>query len=730
MDREERIKNACKKIVECINAMSFVNLDDQRVHSLVMMREIARGVVENRDRKVTKSDVTRALHSSIEKMASACRDIVYKLSKMSYKGLDDERIQSLLRVKEIACKHAKVASVGSDLLIRESLVGEETLTSNNIDALVGGAEIMMIEGSLEVEAEVQNEDGHNAVQKRPVTRAKRACDKGVQDREAQRKILEDEPVEVEAQLGNEDDQNQEQEALSQPPLPQALIWPADDRVTLQWIQDVTSTIKQFSDNHTPSEFHSIMPIAVANKLIDSASSILSKEPNCVEIDCHGEDSRVVVVGDIHGQFHDLLYVLENAGFPSENQFYVFNGNYVDKGAWGLEVFLLLLAWKAFMPHRVYLLRGNHESKECTLTYGFEKEVKTKFGDQGEYVYNKCLECFKVLPLASIIAGSVYTTHGGLFRSIRIASSRRSRRKRIRRLELGSLNELSEVKRSLIDGPYEGLNILLADVLWSDPSLRQGLSKNKARGRGLWWGPDCTEAFLKMSKLKLIIRSHEGPDVRAGQHHLGDMLSGYCMDHDGESGKLYTLFSAPDYPQFGRKLYTNEGAYAVLKSPNFESPSFHSFKAVERPKADPFFTVDDEDKKASSNHEDEIASEDVDDEIDLGEQDLTSMQAQTSTAAISSSQKSSPVGMTSEVDFEALGISNPPSWTVLLPDDVDGTKLVQVPQAPEVEGLPLPPNLEEPHKSAYEYFFKLIAGLKHMLQTRETETKVQKRRRHG
>ena len=50
-------------------------------------------------------------------------------------------------------------------------------------------------------------------------------------------------------------------------------------------------------------------------------------------------------------------------------------------------------------------------------------------------------------------------------------------------------------------------------------------------------------------------------------------------------------------------------------------------------------------------------------------------------------------MTSEVDFEALGISNPPSWTVLLPDDVDGTKLVQVPQAPEVEGLPVSPNLE-------------------------------------
>lgn len=37
-------------------------------------------------------------------------------------------------------------------------------------------------------------------------------------------------------------------------------------------------------------------------------------------------------------------------------------------------------------------------------------------------------------------------------------------------------------------------------------------------------------------------------MRSGQCHLGDMLSGYSMDHDVGSGKLYTLFSAPDYPQ--------------------------------------------------------------------------------------------------------------------------------------------------------------------------------------
>ncbi|XP_075667796.1 serine/threonine-protein phosphatase 7 inactive homolog isoform X4 [Castanea sativa] len=691
MDREERIKNACMKIVECINAMSFVNLDDQRVHSLVMMREIARGVVENKDRKVTKSDVTRALHSSIEKMASTCRDIVYKLSKMSYKGLDDQRIQSLLRVKEIAAKHAKVASVESDTWIKESLAGEE-MQPSSVDVLVGGAEIMVVEESLVVETELRNEDGHNVVQKRPVTRAKLTGKKDMQIEEVQRKMPEDEPPEVEAQLINENGKNQLQEILSQAPLLQSLIWPPDDCITLDWIWSLISTIKQFSQNHPPSEFQLVMPISVVDKLVDKASSILSNEPNCVKIDCHGVDSRVVVVGDIHGQFHDLLHLLENAGFPSENQFYVFNGNYVDRGAWGLEVFLLLLAWKVLMPHRVYLLRGNHESKECTLAYGFEKEVKTKFGDQGEYVYNKFLDCFKELPLASVIAGSVYTTHGGLFRSTRIAYSRRSRRKRTQRLELGSLEELSAVKRSLIDAPYEGPNMILTDVLWSDPSQRQGICKNRARGRGLWWGPDCTEAFLKMSKLKLIIRSHEGPDVRTGQHLFGDMLCGYSLDHEGELGKLYTLFSAPDYPQ-----------------------------------ADPFVDVDDYDKIASSKREDQIATSDEEDEIDIGERDLTSTHAQSSTAAISSLQKSSPVVMASGVDFEALGISNPPSWSVLLPNDLGGTQLAQVPQAPEVEGLPLPPNLEEPHKSAYEYLFKLVAGLKHMLQTREIESKGQKRK---
>lgn len=104
----------------------------------------------------------------------------------------------------------------------------------------------------------------------------------------------------------------------------------------------------------------MLPVAVFDKLVLTASKILHKEPNCVRID---EDSglnldcRVVVVGDVHGQLHDVLFLLRDAGFPSDDRFFVFNGDYVDRGAWGLEVFLVLLAWKVRIVIRELVVFG-------------------------------------------------------------------------------------------------------------------------------------------------------------------------------------------------------------------------------------------------------------------------------------------------------------------------------------------------------------------------------------
>lgn len=47
---------------------------------------------------------------------------------------------------------------------------------------------------------------------------------------------------------------------------------------------------------------------------------------------------------------------------------------MDRGAWGVELMVLLLLLKLACPSRVYLLRGNHESSTCTKFYGFKGEV--------------------------------------------------------------------------------------------------------------------------------------------------------------------------------------------------------------------------------------------------------------------------------------------------------------------------------------------------------------------
>ncbi len=55
------------------------------------------------------------------------------------------------------------------------------------------------------------------------------------------------------------------------------------------------------------------------------------------------------------------------------------GDFVDRGAWGLEVLAVLAGWKLAAPGAVTLLRGNHESATCTAMYGFRAELAAKYG---------------------------------------------------------------------------------------------------------------------------------------------------------------------------------------------------------------------------------------------------------------------------------------------------------------------------------------------------------------
>ncbi|CAD6246003.1 unnamed protein product [Miscanthus lutarioriparius] len=386
------------------------------------------------------------------------------------------------------------------------------------------------------------------------------------------------------------------------PAPPVVEWPEGGALTRDWVAGLESTL-DWCSRHLPADrLPAVLPSVLVQRLVLAAAAILHREPNLVRVDPR-PGQAVVVVGDVHGQLHDVIFLLRDAGFPSEDRIFVFNGDYVDRGAWGLETFLLLLAWKVLLPNCVFLLRGNHESKYCTSVYGFEKEVMTKYKDHGPQVYRKFLRCFEDLPLATIIAGCVYTAHGGVFRGTIVVPLKRSKKGKKGHkhkadstvdptyMKLGSLDELLKARRTVLDPPWEGSNLIPGDVLWSDPSLQMGLSPNKERGIGLLWGPDITQQFLRTNHLKLIIRSHEGPDARDKRHDLLGMDNGYTIDHEVECGKLITLFSAPDYPQFqaSEERHNNRGAYIVLNPPDFATPVFHSFEAVKpRPAAHPFY----------------------------------------------------------------------------------------------------------------------------------------------
>ena len=235
-------------------------------------------------------------------------------------------------------------------------------------------------------------------------------------------------------------------------------------------------------------------------LMDTSMEILKSQPALLEL-----EAPIQIVGDVHGQFTDLLRLFENCGFPPDAN-YLFLGDYVDRGKNGVDTIALLLAYKVKYPENFFLLRGNHECASINRIYGFYDECKRRYNIK---TWKKFQDVFNWLPLAAVVDEKIFCIHAGLSP------------------DLQSMDQIRNIPRPT-DVPDSGL---LCDLMWSDPEADIAGWAENDRGVSYTFGADVVGKFLTKHDFDLIVRAHQV--VEDGYEFFGDRT-------------LVTVFSAPNY----------------------------------------------------------------------------------------------------------------------------------------------------------------------------------------
>ncbi len=294
----------------------------------------------------------------------------------------------------------------------------------------------------------------------------------------------------------------------------------------------------------------LLPLPFVTQLLARQKELLESLPNVTQC-TPPADGRLTIVGDLHGQFADLLYIFRSNGLPSASNLYIFNGDFVDRGDYGTEIALALFALHQLHPEHVFLNRGNHEERSVHSIFGFNRECTRKYGAA---TYDAFADVFDLLPLACIVSRKLLVLHAGIDDETSLEALRQAPRTKyvVNASACNRSNKpqlIHPAMRDRIESIRKRDRELrpINSALWNDPMQLDGVSFNKERGTGFLYGADVVRRFLESSGLELIIRSHE------------QVPNGWQWPFsDGEL--LATVFSASNYA--GR--CGNLGAYCVFE----------------------------------------------------------------------------------------------------------------------------------------------------------------------
>lgn len=295
------------------------------------------------------------------------------------------------------------------------------------------------------------------------------------------------------------------------------------------------------------------------------------------------------VPDTNYLFMGMRCLLLNLAAQTPRLTVFYAGDFVDRGFYSLESFLLLLCLKVRYPDRMTLIRGNHESRQITTVYGFYDECLRKYGSANVWRY--CCDVFDYLALGAIVLGASNTLYPANESSsaqeyleqnteIEVCNADREVISRFPRRNVeaydatkgpngttsgnggdktgppgssasgasggslgnpagavlcvhGGLSPLIDTvdKIRLLDRkqevPHEGA---MCDLLWSDPDDIDGWGLSP-RGAGFLFGADIVRQFNHKNDLSLIARAHQL--VMEGFKEMFDT-------------SIVTVWSAPNY----------------------------------------------------------------------------------------------------------------------------------------------------------------------------------------